>query len=291
MTEDQALVAACSILVGAVLVRPLLKLRLRATPRRLKRINFRGLEVPATGGGPVVIASLLVLGIQGTMASAGSVAATTLEVGAAVVIGLVVMYASGLWDDLQGDERPRGFKGHLGAARGGRITGGVVKAIAGGVTGLACAALLTEDLVQGALIALTVALATNLFNLLDRAPGRAAKVWLLAVVIIAVFAAPTWVVAVSGIVGAVIGILPSDLGEKVMLGDAGVNPMGAVVGIGLATSAEGFALGAIVLVLLLLNGAAEKWSFSKIIESNPVLAAFDRAGRADEQEPSSTGPK
>ncbi len=289
MNEDQALAAACSVLLGIVIARPLLGLRLRATPKRLQRTNYRGVEVPATGGGPVVIASMLVLGTLGTGALWAS--ASTSETGAAVVIALVVMYAAGLWDDLQGDERPRGFKGHLGAARGGRITGGVVKAIAGGLTGLACAAILTEDIVEAGLIAVTVALTTNLFNLLDRAPGRAIKVWLLVVVIAAGFASPAWVIAVAGMVGGVLAVLPSDLGEKVMLGDAGVNPMGAVAGIGLATTARGPALGGIVLALLLLNAAAEKWSFSKVIDSNRLLAALDRMGRPAKQEPSAAEPK
>ena len=64
-----------------------------------------------------------------------------------------------------------------------------------------------------------------------------------------------------------------------MLGDAGANPLGGVIGLGLALSlGETWRLLAIG-VLVLLNLASEKWSFSKLIERSAPLRAFDMWGR------------
>ena len=75
----------------------------------------------------------------------------------------------------RGDERPRGFKGHLGAA--GAIHRRLVKLVAGAVCGTAAGALVSvggRDRRDRAVP--LVALGANLVNLFDRAPGRAGKV-------------------------------------------------------------------------------------------------------------------
>ena len=64
-----------------------------------------------------------------------------------------------------------------------------------------------------------------------------------------------------------------------MLGDAGANPLGAALGIGLALTLDDGYFVYLIAVLLALNLASEKWSFSKAIESTPGLRHFDRWGR------------
>jgi hypothetical protein len=66
-----------------------------------------------------------------------------------------------------------------------------------------------------------------------------------------------------------------------MLGDAGVNLLGAVVGVAAVASLSNPVLVACAAVLLALNLASEFVSFSKVIDATPPLRWFDRLGRAD----------
>ena len=64
-----------------------------------------------------------------------------------------------------------------------------------------------------------------------------------------------------------------------MLGDAGANPLGAVLGLGLAVT-FGFYLDLYAIVVLLaLNLASERWSFSAFIARTPPLRWVDSLGR------------
>jgi hypothetical protein len=161
------------------------------------------------------------------------------------------------------------------------LTGGIVKIVAGGASGLVAGAIVagTEDVALVIETGLLVALGANLLNLLDRAPGRAQKVWLLLALPLLVGGAREWGIAAAGLLGASLACLPADLSERGMLGDTGANPLGAVAGLGLALSLERpgrlVALG----VLLLLNAASERVSFSSIIENTPFLRSVDRMGR------------
>ena len=80
--------------------------------------------------------------------------------------------------------------------------------------------------------AVLIALAANLANLLDRAPGRAIKFGLVAWIPIAFVAGGDAVgVAIAPVIGAFCGLLGDDLREHVMLGDTGANVLGAVLGL------------------------------------------------------------
>ena len=78
----------------------------------------------------------------------------------------------GLLDDLAGSTARRGYRGHVGALRQGELTTGLLKLVGGGLVAVVVAWPWAEgslpDLVGAALV---VALAANLGNLLDRAPG------------------------------------------------------------------------------------------------------------------------
>lgn len=196
---------------------------------------------------------------------------------------LAISFLVGWWDDRKGDERPRGFKGHLGALRSRTLTGGLLKMVGVGIGGLITMTLLLDGLRPlevWILGALTIALTANLINLFDRAPGRASKVFL--VLAFPLFVAdPDWRLVAAGCVGAVIASLPLDLGAKAMLGDAGANPMGAIGGLGLVLISDGSTpvLLVMVVVLLGLNLLSEKVSFSKVIQDRPWLARLDHLGR------------
>jgi UDP-GlcNAc:undecaprenyl-phosphate GlcNAc-1-phosphate transferase len=112
-----------------------------------------------------------------------------------VVLATVGFGLLGFIDDLLGAGESGGFRGHLGALAHGRLTSGGVKLFGGAALALAVMAAIQPGsvgriLADGAL----VALAANLGNLMDRAPGRCLKVTALAfVVLVAVTAAdPHW---------------------------------------------------------------------------------------------------
>ena len=278
MTVDQAMTAAAAALAGAGIARGLAGLRLHAPPERLMRTNVSGKRVPAVLGGPHAIAALLVLALLQMMAALGWGAARTNETGLAVAVVIVVMALAGTFDDLRGNERARGFKGHLRAAASLRLTGGVVKLASGSAAGLA-AGLLVGDGAEIVEIALLVALTANLVNLMDRAPGRAGKVSLAVAAPLVVVGDPGWVVAAAGLLGALAGCLSLDLSERAMLGDAGANPLGAVLGLGLGVTLETTGRLAAIALLVVLNAASERWSFSRAIERVGWLRALDDIGR------------
>jgi UDP-N-acetylmuramyl pentapeptide phosphotransferase/UDP-N-acetylglucosamine-1-phosphate transferase len=74
--------------------------------------------------------------------------------------------------------------------------------------------------------------------------------------------------------------LPDDLGERLMLGDAGSNAIGAVLGVGAVLTLGPWSRVALAAVLAALNLAAEMVSFSRVIDRVAPLRLLDRLGRA-----------
>ncbi|MEV5410515.1 hypothetical protein AB0K60_16945 [Thermopolyspora sp. NPDC052614] len=197
--------------------------------------------------------------------------------------------ALGAYDDLYGTTSSKGFKGHLTALAKGEVTSGSVKILGIGATGLAAAALVSrgpaDTLVNGALIAGSA----NLANLFDLRPGRAIKVGLLAgTPLLAASlakaargdAGAASAAALTAIpLGAAVVLLPEDLGERAMLGDAGANALGALLGLAAAArlgrTGRWTALGTVVA----LTAASEKVSFTKVIAGNRILNKIDMLGR------------
>lgn len=264
---------------GGLLALPLALLRMSSPPATLLRTNFRGRTVPAVLGDAIVISGLTILGSFALLRAAGWDSGPGARVVISVLILLVGFGAAGAWDDRKGDERPRGFKGHLGALAKRQVTGGLVKLMVGAVAGLAAGSVMLDGIAGPLQVGLIAALAANLANLFDRAPGRAGKVCLLCTLPLVIWGHSGWSLAAAGPLGALLAVMPFDLRERAMLGDAGANPLGAVVGIGAALSLGESGRWVLVIVLLVLNAASERWSFSAWIESSRVLSRIDRAGR------------
>jgi hypothetical protein len=162
--------------------------------------------------------------------------------------------AVGLADDLwSGPER--GARAHLRAG----TTTGVLKLVAIPAIGL-----LATRRLSGALL---VGLAANAVNQLDTKPGRALKAYLLAAIPLRAPLAPAVV------------LLPYDLREMAMLGDAGANALGALLGLSsvgrLTERRQWIAIGA----LATLNLLGEARSLGDAIERTPVLRQLDALGR------------
>jgi UDP-N-acetylmuramyl pentapeptide phosphotransferase/UDP-N-acetylglucosamine-1-phosphate transferase len=236
-----------------------------------RRTNYAGRPVTLLGG-PALAVPATVTAVLGAPVGTRAAAAVV-----GTVAGLV-----GAYDDLAGarpeQARDKGIAGHLAALRAGRVSAGAVK-VAGIGAAAAVAALLTRrdrSLLDGVLTTGLVAGTANLVNLLDLRPGRAAKAGALAAA--ATVGGPAGGL-VAGPLGATLAVLPADLGERVMLGDAGANPLGALLGLRLAAGAGRGRRTALLAVVVALNLASERVSFTKVIEATPGLRALDRLGR------------
>ena len=125
-----------------------------------------------------------------------------------------------------------------------------------------------------------IALAANLGNLFDRAPGRVIKFSLVAYVPLAIVCGTDAVgVAVAPVMGAALGLLPDDLREHLMLGDTGANVLGGALGLAAVLQLGQDARYILLAFLVAMNLASEFWSFSKIIARVPPLRWFDHLGR------------
>ena len=222
-----------------------LPLRHRATGRDAKGFAHRGRQLLDA----VFAAGPLAVNFRGTRLPL---------VGWAVALrrdpAVAAIAAIGLADDLwSGPER--GFRAHV---RGGGTTG-VLKLV-----GIPLVGLLATRKLSGALL---VGLAANALNQLDTKPGRALKAYLAAAL------------AVDAPLRAAVLLAPYDLREMAMLGDAGSNALGALLGL---SSVERFtergrwaAIGALAGLTLL----GERRSLGALIERTPGLRELDALGR------------
>jgi hypothetical protein len=160
---------------------------------------------------------------------------------------------------------------------------------------------------------LVIALSANLVNLMDLRPGRALKSYVVLAVVgglvtvwgswvyhlsqvalnpalasgipeVTGSAAWVWIAGLSLCIfalalGPVLAVWRFDLGERAMLGDAGANAMGALAGFLLVWRSPLWLIVTLAVVLLALNLASERVSFSAVIEKTGFLRWIDGLGR------------
>jgi UDP-N-acetylmuramyl pentapeptide phosphotransferase/UDP-N-acetylglucosamine-1-phosphate transferase len=252
----------------------------------LSRVNYRGRTVVAGLGLPLVLGLLAWATPLALAARLDPLRAARIDLltpsGLAVVVAGLAFLILGLADDLIEDAGSRGFRGHLRALAAGKLTGGGIKLLGGVLAALVVASLAAPERRTAWLLPLgaaVVASTANVANLLDLRPGRCTKVFL-----------PLWGAGClldppggawsAGLAGAALAALRFDLRERGMLGDAGANALGAVVGTLLLAGPVWLLLAALA-VLLALQLLSERVSFSRVIDGNRVLRAADRFGRRD----------
>lgn len=247
---------------------------------RLERPNHRGdtvtlLEGPAYAAGAL---AGIAAGTDGRVAAAAATATSC-----AAVLGAV--------DDLADRGDSKGFRGHLRALSEGRVTTGLLKVAGIGAAGLGASAILltggrppaarasgavagaADVLVSGALIAGSA----NLVNLLDLRPGRALKAGYLAILASGGGLRPAPLVAAAAGAGA--AVLPDDLAGRSMLGDCGANALGALLGVHAVLSRTPRSRAVLLAGIVAATAASERISFTRVIESTPVLRELDALGR------------
>lgn len=246
------------------------------------RQNYRGVTLPTAVGLVIPLAvvatsaALTLLTTLGWRPDRPGLAALGLTVTATLGFGLL-----GVLDDVAVDQGASGYRGHVAALARGRLTAGSLKMVAGPAVAIIVVAPVSNDsavrlLADGALVALSA----NLANLFDRAPGRVAKVSLLmAAVLVGVTAAAPTLLGLAVVSGAALALLVPDLRERMMLGDAGANPLGATLGLATVLTVSPVARTWVLVAVLALNLVSERVSFSRVIDRVAPLRALDRMGR------------
>ncbi len=250
--------AVLALLVDAVLHRANL-----GEVTRWQRPNHRGASVSLLSGPALAVAATATSGLPPAAAAAAGLGAAAIgryddAVGGAGGVG--------------GAAGARGLRGHGAALRQGRVTTGSVKVLGVGGAGLLASVLLPgrRPVADVVLDAGLVAGAANLVNLFDLRPGRALKVVVLG----------SAVLGLPGPAGAAAALLPADLREHSMLGDAGANAHGALLGLAVACRVRSRRRRTAVLgALVALTAASEVVSFSRVIDACPPLRWLDRLGR------------
>lgn len=252
------------------------------TSPALERRNYRNKRLPTAGGLFIVLAVLTVEAGRSVLGAIGVGSETGLTLARSEMLFAVVAFAFlGMIDDLAAVGEDRGFKGHLRALRQGRVTTGLLKLVGGAAVAVVLVA--TPGFKSGRTLivdAMLIALAANLGNLLDRAPGRTIKAGLIAYVPIALVLGTAPIgIALAPVMGASLGLLGDDLRERLMLGDTGANVIGAALGLAVVLGTNSWFRLAVMIVLLALNVAAERISFSDVIGRVGFLHAIDMWGR------------
>ena len=247
-----------------------------------RRENYRGHALPTAVGLVLAVATLFVEGTRVVAASATGDESRVDGARLGVLVLAVGLSLLGLVDDLAGDGDRRGFRGHLRSLAEGRLTTGGLKLFGGGAVALVAVAAVRPGGPLGYLLtdAALVALAANVGNLFDRAPGRTIKVSALAFVALVVATrASTELGATAVLIGGALAMLLDDHHERVMLGDTGANLLGGGLGLAVVATGTDVTRLAVLAVLCILNGISEWVSFSRVIDGFAPLRLLDRAGR------------
>ncbi|MEV0113784.1 hypothetical protein AB0H77_11145 [Streptomyces sp. NPDC050844] len=195
-----------------------LRSRAPGGPDRWERKNYAGRAVELYAGPAAALGAA-----AGGVALAGRPRAAT-------ALAVLAAGACGVYDDMAGAGDPRrGFRAHLTALPGGEVTSGAVKLFGVSAAGLAAGALLKERPVDKLFAGVVIAGTAHFVNLVDVRPGRAAGA-VLALGAPGLLRKGTAGVLAAASMGAAAAVLPEDLGERAMIGDAGAHALGAALG-------------------------------------------------------------
>ncbi len=180
-------------------------------------------------------------------------------------IFLAGMLLMGLVDDLQGDKKHKGFRGHIWLfLREKKVSTGLLKAGGGFVLAMLVAVGTgvtsnTDWLAKG----IFVALFANFFNLLDTRPAMAIKAFYIISIIFILFGIVEFIFLIFWV--SLYVYLPWELSRKIMLGDTGAYLLGGIIAYFAVVSFSPLLLYIVLFFLLVLHMLLEKYSLSKIM--------------------------
>ena len=177
----------------------------------LQRTNYRGASLVTGVGVLIPVVLVLVAGANRLLLLGTRTNPSWDQLMGSALVTAIGFSLLGLLDDIAGVGQSGGFRGHLRALSQGRITSGMVKLLGGAALGVVVSASLArgDEGVIGALRdGAIVALAANLANLLDRAPGRVIKATSVAFLLTAFVAGSPTLLGPGIGIGAGLGLLP-----------------------------------------------------------------------------------
>jgi UDP-N-acetylmuramyl pentapeptide phosphotransferase/UDP-N-acetylglucosamine-1-phosphate transferase len=277
-----ALLALGAAAVGAVATRWITAGLIPST--KVLRRNHRGVPIPTGLGVAMLVGISMAIGfvafVHALAPRAPSPALGLLGSLAVLVLGFGFGLL-GLFDDVA-DQPERGWRAHVPALLHGRLTPGALKIVGGGTLAFVFGSLGSSSFGWTIIHALIIALMANLFNSLDVRPGRAGKVYLVAAIPLTILGDGV-LVPMSATLGAVAAFMMFDLRERAMLGDAGSNALGAILGAAIVgVDPPDWLLAGLLGLLVALTAVAEGPTLSAWIDRIGPLRAFDRAGRVPE---------
>lgn len=243
------------------------------------RPNYRGELIPLGMGIVFYISLAIVIGI-------GKVVDLFNQEVYIFLFSAAVMAIFGLIDDIFGSRTDTGLVGHfMTLIIKGQATTGALKAMAG----VFCAVLVSVELipVNGAfnivpfmVNILVISLSINAVNLLDLRPGRAGKGFLIISLFLLIAGVENpGVTYLAVILGSIAAFMPFDLSSRVMMGDAGSNTLGFILGFTAVFLTEWPYKSVYLIFLVFLHLLTEKYSLTRIIEKNKFLNYIDMIGR------------
>jgi UDP-N-acetylmuramyl pentapeptide phosphotransferase/UDP-N-acetylglucosamine-1-phosphate transferase len=241
-----------------------------------EKLNYKNRRVKTAGGIVIVLTTLLM--------SLISLLWNYQKDTVFIIISVACMGFIGFLDDMFGNSRAKGFRGHFSLLLKGEISTGALKAFTGLVTSAAIVFMRGyASFLQLVLDTLMITFAINSLNILDLRPGRVCKFFLLFMTILAVYdiymgPAKSFYHFLPIFVSTAV-FFYYDLREYVMMGDTGSNVLGICFGLSMAWILPLEYKIIMAVFLFGLNVAAEKLSLSVIIQKVRLLKLIDDMGR------------
>jgi UDP-N-acetylmuramyl pentapeptide phosphotransferase/UDP-N-acetylglucosamine-1-phosphate transferase len=249
-----------------------------------RRANYRGADLATAMGMLLLPVTVAYAALADLAPPASELFAPRWVVGSTTLL-IVGACALGFIDDIGGVGQSGGFSGHIRSLMRGEVSTGALKML--GIPVLSIVAVRTqfmsESTVEILRDAALISVCANLANLFDRAPGRVVKVSALALIIPILVWHHSALAFPALVLGGAVALLRGDLAERFMVGDAGSNTLGAVVGMAVVTAGTPLQRWIVLAVVLLANLASEFVSFSKVIDNTAPLRWLDRAGSLRER--------
>lgn len=238
--------------------------------------NYSGRKVQTSGG------FLLLVSILPTSIPFVFIYTTPIHI--FYVLMIITLTFSGLIDDILGDDTIKGLKSHILTFFKGRFTTGILKALTDIILGILLSILRTHNIIYIILDMLVFILCINCINLLDLRPGRAIKgfVFFISIItLIAKFVNLHYIIPISTLL---LIYIKGEMDEKYMLGDAGANLLGGILGFYAVLVLQPIHKIILFIFQSSLHLLAEIYSLSILIEQVPFLRYLDKMGRMRREE-------
>ncbi|RJX23646.1 MAG: hypothetical protein C4554_10235 [Dethiobacter sp.] len=241
--------------------------------RKITTINFRGKRVVTTGG---IILLVVLWAVQSVYYFYPGKELFPRQLMFLYLSGIALL---GLADDLWGDKKSKGFRGHFKILWEKKVVStGLYKAVGGFLFGTVVSALAAggswpEWLLKGIFLALF----SNFFNLLDTRPARASKVFLLFSLVF-MLVSREQVLVVFPLWSALYIYLFWEMDMQIMLGDTGAYLLGGALGFPIMLRVTPGWLLFLNILLLGLHYFCEKFSLNKVMESTKIFTWKDPRG-------------